>query len=77
MPRLRLRRRRETAAERAKRNISTKEAIDYLAIRFFGKTAEKLVRAFELDKHLAEAGILTYPILYAARGPSTQCYLQY
>ena len=68
MPRLRLRRRRETAAEKAKRKISTKEAIDYLAIKFFGRTAEKLVRAFELDKHLAEAGILTYPILYAARG---------
>ena len=67
MPRLSLRRPKKRV-RRPKRKVSAKEAIDYLAITLFSKYAERLVGAFDLDKHLAEAGILTYPLLYASRG---------
>ena len=67
MPRLSLRRPKKRV-RRPRRKVTAKEAIDYLAITLFSKYAERLVGAFDLDKHLAEAGILTYPILYASRG---------
>ncbi len=70
MARLGLRRRRrprERALRRPPRRVSFREVIDYISITYFSGIAQKLVRAFDLERHLAQAGIPTYPLLYAAR----------
>ena len=70
MARLGLRRRRrprERAFRRPPRRVSFREVIDYISITYFSGIAQKLVRAFDLERHLAQAGIPTYPLLYAAR----------
>lgn len=69
MPRLSFRRKKpKRRVRRPRRKVTVKEAVDYLAITLFSKYAQRIVRAFELEKHLSEAGVLTYPLLYASRG---------
>ena len=53
---------------RRERKAGLGEVLDFLSIKYFSGIAQKLVRAFELDRSLAQAGITTYPLLYAARG---------
>ncbi len=53
---------------RRREKVSFSDVLDYIAITYFGKMAEKLVSAFDLEKQLAQAGLQVYPTLYAARG---------
>jgi len=62
------RRKPEERVYKEKKQVSLSDVIDYIAITYFGKTAEKFAKAFDLQKQLAQAGIQTYPTLYAARG---------
>ncbi len=69
MARLRLRGRRPARrAYRPARKAGFKEVIDFISITYFSGIAQKIVDAFELERQLAQAGIPTYPLLYAARG---------
>jgi len=54
--------------EGKKEQPTLKEAVDFIAIKYFSRIANKIVKTFELEKQLAQAGIQTYPLLYAARG---------
>ncbi|MCE4612628.1 MAG: type II secretion system F family protein [Desulfurococcales archaeon] len=50
-----------------RRRITVSEIIDYIAVNYFSGIASKLVKSFELEKAIEEAGIQIYPLLYAAR----------
>jgi len=65
---LRLRRRKpQPRVYRRRRKASLKEIIDFVSITYFSGIASKIVKTFDLEKQLAQAGITIYPLLYAAR----------
>ncbi len=47
--------------------ITFSDFVDIMAITYYRGAAEKLVRAFELDKNIKRAGLNYFPQMYAAR----------
>ena len=58
---------REAVYRPPRRKVSLSDLVDFLAITYMGKYADKLVKAFDMENQLAQAGIKTYPMLYMAR----------
>ncbi|MCE4599703.1 MAG: type II secretion system F family protein [Desulfurococcales archaeon] len=71
MARWRLRRRRRPPVirvyRRPPRKVTLVELFDYISIQYFGGLGARVAQAFELEKAIREAGMLTYYQLYAAR----------
>ncbi len=62
------RRKPKQVAYRPKRKVTLGDVLDFIAIAYFGHIADKFAKTFDLEKQLAQAGLQTYPTLYAARG---------
>ncbi|MCE4608754.1 MAG: type II secretion system F family protein, partial [Desulfurococcales archaeon] len=63
-----IKRKPKQVAYRPKRKVTLSDVLDFIAIAYFGHIAEKFAKTFDLEKQLAQAGLQTYPTLYAARG---------
>ncbi len=50
-----------------RREVTFTDLVDFIALTYFGRWAERLSKTFDIDQQLAAAGISTYPTLYMAR----------
>ncbi len=59
--------RKKERGKEGREKISFEERFDAIAYAAFGDLGEKLARAFELERVLAEAGMNVHPVVYGAR----------
>ncbi|MEB3860241.1 MAG: type II secretion system F family protein, partial [Desulfurococcales archaeon] len=58
---------RDRVYRRPRRKVTLSEIIDYIAVNYFSGLASRLMKSFELEKAIEEAGMQVYPLLYASR----------